>query len=85
MLVSADCFPARDVRLAARQQQEWLRHLEQSYPAAEAERHLASWAVEDVYFPLEDELAWLRGVGLATEVVWRSGGFAVVAARRPEA
>lgn len=84
ILVSADCFPARSARLAAQQRQQWLAHLEQFYPTAEAEGYLASWAGEDVYFPLDDELEWLRGAGFATEVVWRVGGFAVIAARRSE-
>ena len=85
MLVSADCFPARDAKLAARQRDQWLAHLEQSYPPAEAEGHLAGWAREDVYLPLEDELAWLHEAGFAAEVVWRVGGFAVLAARLSEA
>ena len=81
MLVSADCFPARDAKLAARQRDQWRAHLEQAYPPAQAEGYLAGWAREDVYFPLEDELAWLRGAGFAAEIVWRAGGFAVVAAQ----
>ncbi len=84
ILVSADCFPARNVRLAAHQRQEWLAHLEQFYPPAEAKGYLESWAGEDVYFPLEDELGWLRSAGFAAEVLWRVGGFAVIAAWRSE-
>jgi SAM-dependent methyltransferase len=82
LLVSADCYPHRDARVAADQHQQWLAHIEQSYSRAEAEKYLACWADEDVYFPLADELAWLQGAGFATEVIWRVGGFAVVAARR---
>jgi SAM-dependent methyltransferase len=82
LLVSADCFPARDPQLAARQRRAWLAHLEQSYSAAEAEGYLETWSGEDTYFPLEDELNWLRGAGLLPEVVWRAGGFAVIAARK---
>lgn len=83
VLVSADPFPARHPRLAARQREAWLAHLRRSYSAREAEGHLRQWAEEDVYFPLGQELAWLRGAGLEPEVVWRRAGFAVVAAFRP--
>jgi tRNA (cmo5U34)-methyltransferase len=84
LLVSSDCYPDRDVRVAAHQHQQWLAHLEQSYARADAEAHLASWATEDVYFPLADELAWLQGAGFAAEVLWRVEGFAVIAARHIE-
>jgi hypothetical protein len=83
VLVTADCFPARDRRLAAEHREGWLAHLERSGSRAEAEAHLASWAGEDVYFPLADELDWLAAAGLGPEVLWREGGFAVVAARAP--
>lgn len=81
-LVSGDCFPAREARLAVSQRELWVTHLEQFYPRAEAEGYLAAWADEDTYFLLEDELQWLRGAGLTPEVVWREGGFAVVMAGR---
>lgn len=84
ILVSGDRFPARERRLATRQRNAWLAHLQQSYSLTEAEAYLDAWADEDVYFPLVDELQWLRGAGLIPEVVWRKGGFAVVAALRPE-
>lgn len=84
VLVSADCFPAREPRVAASQRDAWLMHLRQTYPLDECEGYFAAWAGEDFYFPLEDELEWLRGAGLIPEVVWRKGSFAVVAAFRPE-
>ncbi len=78
ILVSADCFPARDARLAEAHRKSWLHHLEQTYSPPEAEAHLASWAEEDRYFPLEDEVEWLRNAGFSPEVVWRVAGFAVL-------
>jgi SAM-dependent methyltransferase len=84
MLVSGDCFPARDPRVAAVQRKAWLTHLRQTYPLAECESYFAAWAGEDVYFALEDELEWLRGADLMPEVLWRKGSFAVIAALRPE-
>jgi len=80
ILVTADCFPALEPRLAAEHREAWLTHLERAYSRPEAEAHLASWAEEDVYFPLESELAWLREAGFGPEVLWRMDGFAVLAA-----
>ena len=82
ILVSGDCFPSIEPRLAARQRNAWLRHLEQTYTTAEAEGYLRAWSGEDVYFPLESELFWLREAGFTAEVVWRTDGFAVVAGIR---
>lgn len=79
-LLTADCFPAKHPGLAAQHREAWLEHLEQSCSRAEAEGHLAAWAGEDVYFPLADEIDWLRDAGLQTEVVWRRDGFAIIAA-----
>ncbi|HTM19871.1 MAG TPA: class I SAM-dependent methyltransferase [Kofleriaceae bacterium] len=82
LLVSADCFPAAEADLAAVQRDAWRAHLERSYPRAEAEGYLATWAGEDVYFPLADEQQWLRDAGLRPEVLWRRDAFAVIAARK---
>ena len=82
LFVSADCFPAREPRLAQAHRELWLAHLEKSYSRAEAENHLTSWAGEDFYFPLLDELEWLRAAGLKTEVVWRQNAFAVIMGSR---
>jgi tRNA (cmo5U34)-methyltransferase len=78
LLVSADCFPARDPDLATAQMASWRRHLESSFPPDEAAAHLAQWAGEDTYFALEDESGWLRDTGFRVEVLWRRGAFAVL-------
>ncbi len=80
LLVTADCFPARVRRLANVQREAWLAHLQQTCSRLEAENHLAAWAGEDVYFPLEAEVDWLREAGFHPEVLWREAGFATVAA-----
>ncbi|MGH7483495.1 MAG: class I SAM-dependent methyltransferase [Longimicrobiales bacterium] len=85
VLVSADCFPAREPRLATRQRAAWMAHLLRTYTPAQAEGYFAAWAGEDVYVALEVELQWLRDAGLLPEVVWRKGSFAVIAAFRPPA
>ena len=79
VLLSADCFPGTELRVAADHRESWLKHMEKSYSREESESHLASWADEDVYFPLESELGWLREAGFRPEVLWRTDGFAVVA------
>jgi tRNA (cmo5U34)-methyltransferase len=82
LLVSADCFPADDPGLASAQMSSWRRHLESSFTPDEAKAHLAQWAKEDTYFPLEEEAGWLRGAGFGAEVIWRKGAFAVMAGIR---
>ena len=46
------------------------------------EGDFAAWADEDVYFPLVAELAMLRAAGFTTEIIWRDGAMAVIAARK---
>ncbi len=82
LMISADCFPAREEHLASVQREAWLDHMSKAYPRSEAEHHLESWAAEDFYFPLDDELQWLREADMTTEVVWRQGAFAVVLAKK---
>ena len=79
-LVIVDCQPALDRALRAAQRDAWLEHLFASYTRARARGLLAAWSREDVYIPLESELALLRRSGLRAEVVWRRGAFAVLSA-----
>jgi tRNA (cmo5U34)-methyltransferase len=83
-LVSADCFPARHSGLAARHREAWLAHLQATCSRAEAEGHLAAWAGEDIYFPLADEIEWLREAGLLPEILWRQDGFAIIVSFRAD-
>ncbi len=39
-----------------------------------------SWADEDVYVPLADELKLLQRAGFDTDVLWRRSPFAVIVA-----
>ena len=82
LLVTADCCPATDERLRTAQFAAWRAHLERTYSEREAAEFLAAWAVEDVYFPLDEERAMLGDAGFTTEVVWREGAMAVVVATR---
>jgi tRNA (cmo5U34)-methyltransferase len=51
----------------------WVAHMvEQGIPEGEARGHIAAWADEDRYFPLDTELAALRQAGFTeVECIWR--------------
>jgi SAM-dependent methyltransferase len=78
--VSADCHPARDAALAVAQRRAWIAHLRASYSPAQAEAFLRAWAREDVYVPLDEEVALLQASGFRVEIVWRQDAFAVISA-----
>lgn len=82
VFISVDCQPAADRALAKEQHELWKAHLRSSYSRKEAAALLASWAKEDTYVPLETELGLLKKSGLAAEVLWRKGAFAVLLALR---
>jgi len=50
--------------------------------APRAEAIFASWSHEDVYVPLDDEIAPDAIAGLRVELLWRRGAFAVIRAAR---
>ena len=79
VFVSADCYPSSDASRWAGQRRAWLAHLRRSYSARESKRILAAWRHEDVYVPLDAELALLDRAGFGQiDVVWRREGFAVI-------
>jgi SAM-dependent methyltransferase len=78
--VSADCHPARDVAIARAQRRAWLTHLRASYSQGQAAAFLRAWAREDVYVPLDEEVALLKACGFRVEIVWRRDAFAVISA-----
>jgi trans-aconitate methyltransferase len=77
-LVNVDCQPASDRKLTQKQFAAWKAHLMISYTAAEADKYLAAWSREDVYVPLDAEIALMRNAGLRVELLWRKDAFAVV-------
>lgn len=81
VLVSADCHPCSNPALAAAGRRAWHAHLAGHYGPRKAESFLRAWAHEDFYVPLAAELSLLQSAGFATDVVWRRGSFAVIAAR----
>jgi len=82
MFVSVDCHPASDPELAREQHRAWRSHLEKWYSRKQAAALLKAWSQEDVYVPLEAEMALMRQGGFRVEVLWRKGAFAVLARKR---
>src|SRR2546423_1684836 len=78
--ISVDCNPASDRSLAREQREAWSAHLRRAYTKREAANLLAAWGKEDVYVSLDEERQLLECAGLNTELVWRKGSFAVIAA-----
>ena len=72
MFVNADITmpSASDARRA--DYETWAAHLTAcGIPEKRAWEHFEEWAGEDVYFPLEEELAALLDAGLEAKCVWR--------------
>ena len=62
----------------------WAGHLTAcGIPEQRAWEHFEEWADEDVYFPLEEELAALLDAGLVAECVWRVTPSTVIRATKP--
>jgi tRNA (cmo5U34)-methyltransferase len=81
VLVSVDCNPSRDPAEARAQRDAWTAHLRRTYSRREADGFLRAWSKEDVYVPLEAEVAMLERAGFRVNVVLRRGSFAVLRAR----
>jgi len=76
--IVVDCLPAAEGELARAQHAAWRRHMERTYTARETRGYFKAWAREDVYLPLESELALMGAGGFRAEVIWRAGAFAVL-------
>jgi len=82
VLISADCHPSSHPRFAAFERAGWLAHLELSYAPSAARGYLGTWAKEDHYVTLLDEIASLQRAGFDVDVVSRHLCFAVIVASR---
>lgn len=81
VLVNGDCMPASTKTGFARDLDVWFTHLGRSFGGrAGGKKVYDSWAAEDVYVPLADEIAMLERAGFEVDVTWRKSPFAVVAA-----
>jgi ubiquinone/menaquinone biosynthesis C-methylase UbiE len=82
VLVSGDCFPASSARGQAQDFEVWMAHLTRTFGTrARARRVYESWADEDVYVPLADEIDMLERAGFTVDVPWRRSPFAVIVGR----
>jgi ubiquinone/menaquinone biosynthesis C-methylase UbiE len=77
-LVIADCQPSGSAVFAGVQREAWRSHLERTYSRREASGYFRAWASEDVYVPLDREVALMTRAGFRAEVLWRRGAFAVL-------
>ncbi len=82
-------FVNADVRMPAAPEQRarlfryWADHqVAHGIAEDDAWRHFREWADEDVYLPLDDELAALASIGFDATQVWSAGPIGVVVARR---
>jgi tRNA (cmo5U34)-methyltransferase len=82
VFLSVDSQPAADRQLWQVQREAWLAHLRRHYSAARAAAIFAAWAGEDVYVPLDAEIALMQRAGFRVEVLWRRGAFAVLRGTR---
>jgi ubiquinone/menaquinone biosynthesis C-methylase UbiE len=79
VLVNGDCAPASTPRGFARDLDVWFSHLGKRFGGrAKGRRVYESWAEEDTYVPLDDEIRLLRRAGFAVDVPWRRSPFAVI-------
>jgi SAM-dependent methyltransferase len=79
VLISGDCAPASTPRGFARDLDVWFAHLGKSFGGrARGRRVYESWADEDTYLPLAEEIRLLQRAGFAVDVPWRRSPFAVI-------
>jgi ubiquinone/menaquinone biosynthesis C-methylase UbiE len=84
VLVNGDCAPASTPSGFARDLDVWFTHLGKSFGSrARGRRVYESWADEDVYLPLAEEIRLLQRAGFAVDVPWRRSPFAVIVGCRP--
>jgi SAM-dependent methyltransferase len=83
VLINGDCAPASTARGFAHDLDVWFTHLGKTFGSrARGRRVYESWADEDVYVALADEIRLLERVGFAVDVPWRRSPFAVIVASR---
>ena len=79
VLINGDCAPATTPRGFARDLDFWFAHLGKTFGGrAGGRRVYESWADEDTYVPLAEEVRLLQRAGFAVDVPWRRSPFAVI-------
>ena len=83
VLINGDCAPASTPRGFARDLDVWFTHLGKTFGSrAKGRRVYESWANEDVYVPLAEEIRLLERAGFTVDVPWRRSPFAVIVGSR---
>jgi len=83
VLINGDCAPASTPRGFARDLDIWFTHLGKTFGSGAGGRRVyESWADEDTYVPLANELSMLKRAGFAVDVPWRRSPFAVIVGSR---
>jgi SAM-dependent methyltransferase len=83
VLINGDCAPASTPRGFARDLNVWFTHLAKTFGSrAQGRRVYESWADEDVYVPLAEEIRMLERAGFTVDVPWRRSPFAVIVGYR---
>lgn len=82
LVLSVDSNPAAAAAVRRAQFDQWLAHLRRAYTAAQARAIFTGWSHEDVYVPLDAEVALLRAAGFRVELLWRRDAFAVLRGAR---
>jgi tRNA (cmo5U34)-methyltransferase len=81
VFVEVDSCPASAPGVKRAQFEAWLRHLRRAYTPAKAAGFLRAWSHEDVYVPLDAEIALIARAGFRVEILWRKGAFVVLCGR----
>jgi SAM-dependent methyltransferase len=83
VLINGDCAPASTPRGFVRDLDVWFAHLGKTFGGrARGRRVYESWAGEDVYMPLAEEIRLLQRAGFDVDVPWRRSPFAVIVGSR---
>jgi SAM-dependent methyltransferase len=83
VLINGDCAPASTPRGFARDLDIWFTHLGKTFGSrARGRRVYESWADEDVYMPLAEEIRLMERAKFAVDVPWRHSPFAVIVGSR---
>lgn len=83
IFVSGDCAPSAVASAFARDLEVWFTHLGRTFGRAKGKKVYESWAEEDVYLPLSQEIRMLERAGFVVEVPWRRTPFAVMVGLKP--
>jgi len=79
VLINGDCAPASTARGFARDLDVWFAHLGKTFGGrARGRKVYESWADEDTYVPLAEEIDLLERAGFTVDVPWRRSPFAVI-------